>query len=150
MKKFVAVILAVLLLFSLSAWRTGRQPAGELKKLGIAPSMGKMTLRIDSRTGIHQKGTIQSVIQVPKTLKEQISKDERWNKLPMDQQLTEALHGDLKDFGKFLPGSPRGYYILLDKNPSVWTEKSGEKAYRFILAVYDTDRDTIYYCEVKQ
>lgn len=147
MKKVLAGIAALILLLSLSAWRTGRRPAEELKKLGIAPSLGKMTLRIDSRTGFSQKGYVKTVIEVPKSLEAQIQKDGHWKPFPMDMELQELLHTELKELGKFFPETSRGYYRVLDLSSG--KRKAGSHLH-LILAIYDTDRNAIYYGEVKQ
>ena len=150
MKKLLAGIAALLLLLSLSAWRTGRRPAEELKKLGIAPSVGKMTLRIDSRTGFSQRGTLKSVIEVPKSLESRIKGDEQWKPFPMEWEIRELLDTELKELEKFFPETSRGYYRMIDQS-SGKNGKSGQDApLHLILAVYDMDRNTIYYGEVKQ
>ena len=138
MKKLLAGIAALLLLLSLSAWRTGRRPAEELKKLGISPSVGKMTLRIDSRTGFSQKGYLKSVIEVPKSLEGQIRKDEKWKPVPMDGEIQELLNTELKELGKFFPGTSRGYYRVIDETSGKNGKPFEGSPRHLILAVYDT------------
>ena len=142
-KKILAVLFAAVLLLLLGAWKKPSHSGDELKKLGMNPTMGRTTLRIDSRTGVRESGILQAVIECGDSAPGQIREDPRWKSLPLDEDTRKLCYEELREIGKFLPKTEDGAYLLLSQH-------SGDAdQYDFLLAVYSAIQNSIYYVEVK-
>lgn len=142
-KKILAVLFAAVLLLFLSAWEKPTHSGDELKKLQMNPTLGRTTLRIDSRTGVRKNGVLKAIIDCSGNAASEIEEDERWQALPMDPDIRKLCYEDIREIGKFLPETENGAYIFLNRN----TGKAEQ--YDFLLAVYSEVQNSIYYIEVK-
>ena len=143
-KRILLVVLAAaLLLLSLCAWEKPSHSGDELKKLQMNPTMGRTTLRVDSRQGVRKTGTLKALIKCGSTAAREIGEDGRWQSLPLDPDTEKLCYEEIREIGKFLPETGEGSYLMINRN------QGDENQYDFLLAVYSAPQNSIYYVEVK-
>ena len=142
-QKILAALSAAALLLCLSAWEKPSHSGDELKKLKMNPTIGRTTLRIDSRQGVHNTGLLKAVIQCGDQAEKEIREDARWQSLPLSEELTKLSCEEIREIGRFLPETEEGSYLLLNRN------RGDSQQYDFLLAVYSEPQNSIYYIEVK-
>lgn len=98
-------------------------------------------------------------------LEEQIKKSEHWRALPMSTNVAVALYGgtaengaewssvvkDLSDFE--MPEIANGYWLFRDRHPQKTDEYDdsdlfSRASFNFVIAVYNTETNTLYYFKI--
>ena len=132
--------------------------------LGLDVSKGEEVSHYDTHSG-NGDGTSCFVLRFSdKNVLEQIQESAQWNAFPMDEIVTALVYGisdDTSSIGPFLsdengeplvPDIQQGYYLLLDRqtvaDQSETTDILQRASFNFTLALYDTQTDTLYYCEL--
>lgn len=91
----------------------------------------------------------------------QIEKSNRWNKLPLTENLNLIMYGGVKDNIEYsynlaekseIPEIKNGYWYFIDRHSeSLHPEKDNElfdrHSFNFTIAMYDTNNNTLYYFE---
>lgn len=91
----------------------------------------------------------------------QIEKSNRWNKLPLTENLNLIMYGGVKDNVEYsynlaekseIPEIKSGYWYFIDRHSeSMYPEKDNElfdrHSFNFTIAMYDTNNNTLYYFE---
>lgn len=146
-KRLLSCLLAVniVLLCGCSA-KTGS--VQELKKLGLDPRSGNITLRILSKKAFHGDDLLKLVVKFPKDQSSALEQDGNWRPFPMDPDTLQWFDQELDGIASPAEKIHRGYYTLQGVNPAAPEDSMQKGHYRFIAAVYDQDRQTMYYCEV--
>ena len=146
-KRIISCGLAVLLIL-LSGCKANTASAQELKKLGLDPRSGNITLRILSKNAFHGEDLLKLVVKFPKDQTGILSQDLNWHPFPMDADTFQWLDQELDGIASPAAQIQRGYYTLQGVNPAAPEDSMHKGHYQFIAAVYDQDRQTMYYCEV--
>ena len=87
-----------------------------------------------------------------------------WSPFPPDDTVQALLYGwteenaqEITSIGPFLtddngdplvPKITNGYYLLIDRQEETTTPLLSRPSLDFTLAVYDSDKDTLYYCKM--
>ena len=87
-----------------------------------------------------------------------------WSPFPPDDTVQALLYGwteenaqEITSIGPFLtddngdplvPKITNGYYLLIDRQEETTTPLLSRPSLNFTLAVYDSDKDTLYYCKM--
>lgn len=169
MKKCFAIVGIILVLtLQISACSSVDFSEEISEKIGLDVSAGKEITVLDTHGGFHGDGTTYVVLDFSgDKLEKQIKDDERWKKLPLDKEAETLAYGTRKetddtieisgpymtdDKGNVLmPKVENGYYFLRNKeSDKIGTTCEGIRnacPLNVILAIYDTDRQMLYFCE---
>lgn len=166
MKKIL--LLAAISILVLTACGTGKARQKAEKGLDLDVSEGTEILDYDTHGGFHGDGISCVALRFDdgKTA-EQIKESGKWRPFPLDETVKALVYGvtykdgtEAYSVGPYLqdedgkaliPEIKNGYYLMIDRQEG----KSGaaeagllERAsMNFSLGIYDTDSDTLYYCE---
>lgn len=129
-------------------------------ELGIDVSSGDEISASDSHGGFHGDGTTYIVLNFSDNkVLEQIEANTQWKKFPLDETVKALVYGISNEAGSIGPflndgnGGPlvpeirNGYYLLIDRHTDKGTDILSRGSFNFTLGLYDTDTDTLYYCE---
>ena len=152
-----AAALALLLALCLGAcWpRSAADRVGRALNLTISHARARVST--DSHGGLSRDGTACTVLQaLDGSLLEQIRTDDRWRPLPMDETTRILAYGSddgTTSIGPYLgevelPEIQNGYYRLIDRHSDTDTGILDRYSFNFTLGVYDSDTNTLYFCEV--
>lgn len=84
----------------------------------------------------------------------QIENNNVWTPLPSDETVQALLYGDYSGFvcdengNSLIPEIKNGYSMLIDKQDKSLTNMLERASLNFVLGVYDTDTNTLYYYEL--
>ena len=157
MKKVIsALCIIVVLAFLLGSCGYNDYRSKISKALGIDIPSGAPMKSVDTHGGFNGDGAtwVSVGFTSDKNPTEQIKNNHDWKPLPLDE-VADVLAHDLKiqlDDGEatLMPEVENGYYIVIDRH----SEKNenddilGRASYNFTMAIYDTDANILYYCEV--
>lgn len=165
MKKMILpLMLAALLLFQAAC--SAQKPQEKIAmELGLDASDGTEVLHYDTRGG-NGDGTSCYALQFSDdTLEQAISSHSGWAALPLDTTTEILAYGQSSEYGAqgpyltdsdgnaLLPQIENGYYCFIDrqaKQKSLATDQPvlERASFNFTLAVYDTDQNILYYCQL--
>ena len=146
-KRLISCLLAAALLL-LSGCGKNTASAAELKKLGLDPGIGNISLRILSKNSFHGDDLLKLVVKFPQDLSSVLQQDQSWHPFPMDEVTTQWVNQELGGIASSAAQIRSGYYTLQGVNPAEPESSLRKGHYNFIVAVYDRDLKTMYYCEV--
>lgn len=169
MKKRIAIVgLILVLAFQVSACSSVDFTEEVTEKTGLDVSAGKEVTVSDTHGGFHGDGTTYGVLEFSDDkLEKQIKEDEKWKKLPLDEGAETLAYGTRREMGDtveisgpymtddegnaLMPKVENGYYFLLNKQNGkigmTREEIRSEPSHNVILAIYDTDKQMLYFCE---
>ena len=145
MKRMISLAAVLLLLLSIVGCGNQTARTDELKKLGLDPRQGITTLRVDSKKGFHDQALLNLIIEFQHDLRNDLKQDDRWKPFPMDEDTDRWIARELRGISDFSHRISHGYYIILGDDP---IRTDCENCKNFIMAVYDNDRQVMYYCEI--
>lgn len=170
MKKRVAIVgLILALAFQVSACSSVDFTEDVTEKIGLDVSAGKEVTVSDTHGGFHGDGTTYGVLEFSDDkLEKKIKDDENWRKLPLDEGAETLAHGTKRETGgtvessgpymtddegnALMPKVENGYYFLLNKENNkisiTCEEIKNASSLNVILAIYDTDKRMLYFCEL--
>lgn len=156
--------LAALLLFQAAC--SARSPQEQIAmELGLDASDGTEVLHYDTHGG-NGDGTSCYALQFSDdTVAHEIRDDSGWTALPLDTTTEILAYGQSSAYGSqgpyltdsdgnaLLPQIENGYYCFIDrqaKQKSLATDQPilERASFNFTLAVYDTDQNILYYCQL--
>lgn len=146
-KRFISCLLAAALLL-LSGCVKNTASAAELKKLGLDPRSGNVSLRIHAKDSFYGDDLLKIVIKFPRDLTSALQLDENWHPFPMDEDTLRWVDQELDGIASPAAQIRSGYYTLQGLDPAEPESSLHKGHYNFIVAVYDQDHQTMYYCEV--
>lgn len=91
-------------------------------------------------------------------LTEQLQNTDGWKTLPLEEELELLMYGGSRggsSYGYYfadkagIPKVENGGYYFIDRQQD--TERAGllyRRSYNFSLAIYDSDENILYYCEI--
>ena len=134
-------------------------------ELSIDISSGEIVTSKDTHGGFHSDGyLLVSVRFSDDKISKQLSKSEEWEAFPLDETAQTLIYGREieggkvgpfvtdRDGNKLFPQIEQGYYWLRDRQPetSQQAKKDGVSncLCNFTVAVYDTQKNMLYYCKL--
>lgn len=135
--------------------------------LGVDLSTGRIISREDTHGGFRRDGRTFIIMEVEKEdaecLEAEIAAASHWNLLPMIGNIAKAAYGETfygvehmgglaktRDDEFFFPEVSQGYYFFYDRHresvdPYDDTGLFHRSSWNFILALYDSEEDLLYY-----
>ncbi len=143
----------------LTACGTKRDEAAKILSLNL--SSGEEISNYDTHGGFHGDGTTCIAYRFDDdTVLEEIRSASEWSEFPLDDTVRALVYG-LSDgttqIGPWLnddmghpivPEIQNGYYLLIDRQNGAETEILDRYSFNFTLGLYDTDTNTLYFCEL--
>lgn len=153
MKKAVAIICAIIIFaFSLIGCGDKDTVAYNLK---LNVSSGEVAESFDTHVGFNGDGATFAKIKFSDdSALAQIENNNVWTPLPSDETVQALLYGDYSGFvcdengNSLIPEIKNGYSMLIDKQDKSLTNMLERASLNFVLGVYDTDTNTLYYYEL--
>lgn len=165
--RFGAFFLCVSLMLALSACGMSESPVQRAQDALSLDFQGPVsTVEEETHGGFHGDGytyTVVTFLENPPA--DQIAESSDWKKLPLDETLMALIYGVQGDGwsqGPYLaetsggqplfPEIQNGYYFFLDRHKDSANPKDSEglldrASVNCTIALYDTDADTLYFCE---
>lgn len=162
-KKVIAISIIVVLL--LIAFFPDSDSNAYAADLGLNVSSGKILSHSDSHGGFHGDGLTYTVIRFSdNAVLSQIQASQNWKKYPLDDTVAALVHGATYVKGStsfhygpalvsntgepLLSAIKNGYYLLIDRHTEQDSSILERSSKNFSLGIYDTDTNTLHYCEL--
>ena len=160
MKKIITSLLFFILLVSVLTV-CGVKSDEAAKILGLDVSMGEEISNYDTHGGFHGDGTTCIAYRFDDdTILKEIKSSSQWSEFPLDdtvQALVYGLSDETTQIGPMLndneghpivPEIRNGYYLLIDRQNDAAADILDRYSFNFTLGLYDTDTNTLYFCEL--
>lgn len=161
MKQIILTISTLLIFILPLAACSSQKPQNIISnELGIDASSGNEVSSFDNHGGFHGDGTAYIALSFSdNTVLEQIQESTQWQAFPLDETVQALVYGvsdATSRVGPFLydengnplvPGISNGYYLLIDRHTDKEKNILNRSSFNFTLGLYDTDTNTLYYCE---
>ncbi|MCC8049034.1 MAG: hypothetical protein LIP10_00010 [Clostridiales bacterium] len=166
-KTIRAFVVNVLLILLIPVVFTGCSARNKLdsvsEALGVDVSSGSEASNYDTHSG-NGDGTSCIVLNFyDDTVLKEIKGKAEWKAFPLDETVQTLVYGTEDETGKYGPyltddGNPlvpeiqNGYYLLIDRQDE--NEQATEEdilhrsSFNFSLGLYDTDTNTLYFCQL--
>ena len=162
----IAIIVLIICCCILSACSSYSPNKYISNQLGIDIPGDIMIKLTDTHGGFHGDGTTYTKIEFTdknaETISTTIKENGNWNSLPLSENLQLMLYGGTREefiyqynlaieFG--IPTIQHGYWVFIDRIDSEITlynddeELFDRASFNFTVAIYDIDKDTMYYLE---
>lgn len=155
------LLLAVAALLTASCSAGGEEESNEVTTiLGMNVSNGTVITNTDSHGGFHGDGVAFLEIQFDdESCLNQIEGSSTWRELPVSENVKALIYGSgmagpyITEGGNTLfPQADNGYYYFQDRhskstNPKDDSQVLGRASFNLTVALYDSDEQTLYYCE---
>ncbi|MCI8375531.1 MAG: hypothetical protein HFI29_08860 [Lachnospiraceae bacterium] len=162
MKRIILAACTLLILtFFLTACGSQKPQDIVSEELGIDASDGSKISYFDNHGGFHGDGTAYIALSfADHTVLDQIETSTPWKSFPLNETVKTLVYGisdKTSRIGPFLndgngnslvPEIKNGYYLLIDRHTDKSTDILTRSSFHFTLGLYDTDTDTLYYCEL--
>jgi len=164
MKKLVSFVIGATLIFTLSACGTNEnKPVLEISEmLDINISDEKMINHTETHGGFHGDGTTFYSMEITEESTIEEIKSE-WKELPLTENLTALVYGleDVtssvgpyisEDGETLFPEVENGYYYFYDRHSESTdhyddTNVLARHSFNFVISIFDTDTNRLYYCK---
>ena len=172
-KQMILRIMAVLALFLTACGGGSARSVQEevAVTLGLDLSGCEVVSSWDDHGGFHGDGTAFAELNCSHTgVLNQIKEDGNWKAFPLDKTVQSLVYGVTEQTGTeetgimvyqtgpyltgeegdpLVPEIREGYYRLIDRHAKAGeTDLLDRASLNFTLALYDTERDTLYFCEM--
>ena len=157
---FLGIIMAIVMVILLVFGACTRLNTGYLyEELGINGNKCALVSQTDSHGGFHGDGTYAAIYDCSENKEYVLEIVEKWNKLPLTENLELILYGGEKDGKSYaynladdagFPEVSNGYYFFCDRHSESTNRNSdgdlfNRYSFNFSIAIYDTDNDMLYY-----
>ena len=158
--RFICIAAALALLLSACGVGSARGVLDEIAgALELDLSGCEVVSSWDDHGGFHGDGTAFAELNCSHTgVLNQIKEDGNWKAFPLDKTVQSLVYGVTEQTGPYLTGEEgdplvpeirEGYYRLIDRHAKAGeTDLLDRASLNFTLALYDTERDTLYFCEM--
>ena len=158
MKRFLTICLLILavLLHAVAGHGGGSEEDRRLSKigrtLGVDLSMGTLVRYEDDHGGYHGDGLTAAEIGLDGSI-EGLAGAPGWKPLPLSENAAQALSMCLGLSGAVVTAAEEGHYYFYDRHsesndPYDDTELCSRPSWNFTMAVYDSCRGQLYFCEL--
>ena len=127
------------------------------ESLQIDASKGTVVNSYDDHSGFHGDGTSYVVLSFENDELEQgIAAPGGWNHLPLTENLETLIYGtrtDTETIGPFIgitmSRAEQGYWYFYDRQGETTDDSDvlNRRSFNYIFALYDAEKDLLYYCE---
>lgn len=159
MSKNIKIAIGIILIFSMLvigimdySSRTLQEKISKI--IDVDCEKAEIVFEVDTHGGFHNDGThfVQLEFDNDEFVKK-IKANNSWHVLPADDLINELIYGvsyenrvvgpyiSDENINPYFPNVDNGYYFFLDKEPN-------KKSFNVIVAIYDIDTNTLYYCEL--
>lgn len=157
-KRLITALILLVSLLTLAGCDTATQTAVS-RDLGLDIASGKEISNIDT----YSHGEGHSCIAVSfddDSILNDIKGNAEWKAFPLDtttQTLVYGIKDEAGETGPFLsdskgnalvPEIQNGYYLLIDRHDDTKTAILERASFNFTVGLYDTDKNTLYYCKL--
>ena len=151
----IGMLLSLIFCFNACGPKSAKDIVSNSLKIDV--SAAEEISATDTHGGLHGDGTSYIVLKFSDdSLLGQIQGNERWSALPLNRTAKALAYGISEDgnhIGPYLgnielPEITKGYYCLIDRQGEKETDLLERASLNFTLGIYDTDTDTLYFCEV--
>ena len=164
MKRFAVSFLGVLMIVMAVSGCTGKKPAEQYvsEQLNCSLPAAEKAEASDTHGGFHGEGEYAAAIRFDTVhgaqLAERRQNTDGWKALPLEEELELLMYGGSRggsSYGYYfadkagIPKVENGGYYFIDRQQD--TERAGllyRRSYNFSLAIYDSDENILYYCEI--
>lgn len=160
-KSFVALIAIIVVLpIALTACESESTQNIVSEALNIDVSSGSEVSHYDTHSG-NGDGTSCIVLSFnDDSVLEEIASNTEWKAFPLDETTQTLVYGmeDEKskagpilsdgDGNPLVPDIQNGYYRLIDRHSDRETDILDRYSFNFTVGLYDTDNNTLYFCEL--
>ncbi len=118
--------------------------------LGFDRFWHETLLEADTHCGFHGDGEYILIVDCQLFPQKALKTVEKWQPLPLTENLEHVMYNWDKPVTDWPEKIEHGYYKFYDSNSQDHSDDSGlfeRYSYNFKLAVYDTDKDKLYYWE---
>lgn len=165
MKKYLSITLIFLVaVMSITACSTKGTQDTIAEALSLDVSSGSEVSNYDTHSG-NDDGTSYIVFSFKdNTVLTEIQGNTEWKAFPLDETVQTLVYGAEDETGKYGPyltdndGKPlvpeiqNGYYLLIDrqveKDKATGADILHRSSFNFDLGLYDTDTNTLYFCQL--
>lgn len=161
LKKPLCMLIGIIMLITFAACSTRSSQDIVSEKLGVNASAGTELSNSDTHGGFNGDGTSCIVLGFnDDTVLNEIKESSEWKQFPLDETVRALVYGisdETSSIGPFLndgngnalvPEIKNGYYLLIDLHTDKETDILSRVSFNFTVGLYDTDTDTLYYCEL--
>lgn len=161
MKKTFCMLIGIIILITLTACGSKSPQDIVSDELGINVETGIELSNSDTHGGFNGDGTSCIVLSFSDdTVLNEIKENSEWKQFPLDETVQALVYGisdESSSIGPFLndgngnalvPEVKNGYYLLIDRHTDKETDILSRASFNFTVGLYDTDTDTLYYCEL--
>lgn len=125
------------------------------KEVDVDCSGGIIEFENDTHGGFHNDGIAFYILEFENSdIINDITLNEYWSELPMDEELIELIDGRVRDENgnQYMPDIEEGYYFFHDRFagndikgfvPGILEQHPGN----FTIAIYDINTNKLYYCK---
>ena len=127
------------------------------ESLGVDVSEAVIVTGYDDHSGFHGDGTMYAVLNFSDDSFEQnISFPGDWHALPLNDNLDTLIYGKWGEdsvvgpfVGVTIPRMERGYWYFYDRQRMTCDDSMvlNKGSYNYTIALYDSDRNCLHYCE---
>ena len=162
MRKSLVALMAIIVVLSITLTACKSESGQNIvsKALGIDVSSGNEVSTYDTHSGNGDGTSCIALSFNDDTVLEKIKNNTEWSAFPLDETVQTLVYGveteTTKD-GPFLtdengkslvPEIQNGYYCLIDRHSDTKAEILERNSFNFTLGLYDTDTNTLYFCEL--
>ena len=152
--------LTMVLLVALTACKSESARDAVSEALGIDASSGSELSAYDTHSGNGDGASCVALRFSDDTVLEEIKDGTEWESFPLDETVQTLVYGTetgTTKAGPFLSdgdGNPlvpeiqNGYYRLIDRHSDTGTNILERHSFNFTVALYDTNTNTLYFCEL--
>ena len=163
------MLLALSIILLTTACSSSNSTKDVSQTLAVDLSTANVSQNMDSHGGFHGDGAAYLEMtftdEEQKNLLEDLKNNTAWSNLPLSDNLNVAVYGkenESETVGPFVtddkgnalfPLVENGYYFFLDrhnesKNTKEDTDLLSRNSFNFTIAIYDIDKQTLYYSEL--
>ncbi len=147
-KAITSLLISILFLSVLTA--CGTKSGEAAKVLGLDVSKGEEISNYDTHGGFHGDGTTCIAYRFDDdTILEEIKSSSKWSEFPLNDTVQTLIYM-MNNSGEhpIIPEIRNGYYLLIDRQNDAETDILHRYSFNFTLGLYDTDTNTLYFCEL--
>ncbi|MCB7514907.1 hypothetical protein LI073_13060 [bacterium 210917-SL.2.15] len=162
MRKSLVALLCMIMVLSIALTACKSESSQNIvsEALNIDVSSGSEVSHYDTHSGNGDGVSCIVLSFSDSSVLEEIKINTEWKAFPLDETMQALVYGvedETEKVGPFLSdgdGNPlvaeiqNGYYCLIDRHSDTETNILERHSFNFTVGLYDTDTDTLYFCEL--
>lgn len=160
-RKFAILLSFIVFAFAFTSCNSNEVQNTVSEEIGIDVSSGSELSSSDTHGGFHGDGVSCTALQFSDdTVLEEIKNSSNWKEFPLDETVQAIVYGiseDTYSIGPYLtddegnaivPDIQNGYYLLIDRQIDQEMDILSRASFNLTVALYDTDTNILYICEL--